>query len=231
MYPHRIRLRGPWECKPIATADRSAPRSSRVTMPCRWPAAGLAGFRGTAWFLRKFGYPGRIDTFEHVWLLFTGCTGCREIRLNGQVLTAADPENSRAETFTFEVTSLLTARNHLEVLIEGESDEAGLWGEVALEIRRGAWLSDVEGQATPTGLQVTGRAIGAAPQPLEMYTIVDNRHADYRTIQPTPSGQSFHIDLPGFPSHPRTIRVELIDVSTVWYAVELLMNESGEPVR
>ena len=44
MYPHRIRLRGPWECQPLARAG-DVPEPSRppfrVTMPCRWREAGL----------------------------------------------------------------------------------------------------------------------------------------------------------------------------------------------
>ena len=34
----------------------------RITMPCRWAEAGLAGFRGSVRFIRKFGYPGKAET-------------------------------------------------------------------------------------------------------------------------------------------------------------------------
>src|SRR5229473_1709313 len=70
MYPHRIRLRGPWQCEPI---DGPPPR--RVIMPCRWVEARLADFHGDARFARSFGYPGRVDDSEHVWLTCDGCTG------------------------------------------------------------------------------------------------------------------------------------------------------------
>ena len=49
MYPHRIRLRGPWECEPLARAegaDMPLPPPCRMTMPCRWSAGGLAEFAG-----------------------------------------------------------------------------------------------------------------------------------------------------------------------------------------
>src|SRR4051794_25868944 len=67
-YPHRIRLRGPWECERIGISPSSPallPEGEgsdspwRVLMPCGWIDAGLDGYRGTAQFTRKFGYPGR----------------------------------------------------------------------------------------------------------------------------------------------------------------------------
>jgi hypothetical protein len=206
-YPHRIRLRGPWECEQLI---------HRVTMPCRWPEAGLAGFRGSARFLRKFGYPGQIDEGEHVWLTCDGCTGVREVSLNGQLLTS-----TAGETFAFDVTTILTQRNRLEVLVQGDADDAGLWGEVALEIRRDAYLTDLHIQHTDAGVQVTGKVKGIAPQPLELYTLVDQQHVDYRTVQPSAEGQSFQIDLPGVTGDNKLIRIELIHVSIIWYVVEL----------
>src|SRR5271170_7960728 len=101
MYPHRIRLRGPWECEPVQDVGNGPP-PRRVFMPCGWLAAGLGGFHGAARFTRKFGYPGQIDDGEHVWLTCAGCIGGREVRLNGQILTLAP-----VETFAFDVTSLL----------------------------------------------------------------------------------------------------------------------------
>src|ERR1051325_6749779 len=101
MYPHRIRLRGPWECEPLAPpspptplavgqasqSDRQAGKPDlpaegnrrRVTMPCRWADAGLAGYRGLARFTRKFGYPGKADRdIEPIWLPCAGCPGERK---------------------------------------------------------------------------------------------------------------------------------------------------------
>jgi len=68
MYPHRIRLRGPWECDclvsplsqgaapgfvpshpPLSPEYRGREKETRrVTMPSRWLDAGLGDFRGTA---------------------------------------------------------------------------------------------------------------------------------------------------------------------------------------
>src|SRR5207248_7895299 len=80
MYPHRIRLRGPWECEPIEPSplvgqafqpDCQARKPDlrdgegrvlphRVILPCRWIDAGLVDFQGSVRFTRKFGYPGRV---------------------------------------------------------------------------------------------------------------------------------------------------------------------------
>ena len=65
------------------------------------------------------------------------------------------------------------------------------------------------------------RCRDVAPQPLELYTLVDGRHVDYRTIQPTATGQAFRIELAEITSADQTVRVELIHISSVWYAVEL----------
>ena len=64
-YPHRIRLRGPWECEPLERqplGDLPAPR--RMTLPCRWADGGLPDFTGRVRFRRRFGYPGQIDDWE-----------------------------------------------------------------------------------------------------------------------------------------------------------------------
>ena len=208
MYPHRIRLRGPWQCEPLGELP-----ARRITMPCNWADAGLAGFRGLARFARRFGYPGRIDEDEQVWLTCAGCTGCREIHLNGTLLPR----------FSAEITSLLRPRNQLEVLIEGDTDAAGLWGEVALEIRKSAWLADMRLQRTDAGLRLTGVAIGVAPEPLELYTIVDGGHVDYRTILPSAVGQSFQIELAA--PLAQVVRVELIHISAIWYVVEMSIRD------
>ena len=140
MYPHRIRLRGPWECEPLArlvttpegqkTVTTDLPAPCRVTMPCRWKDGGLKGFAGRVRFLRHFGYPGRIDENERVWLTFGGVEGATEIWLNGQFLGRQE----ETRPFEFHITSLLRGRNELQVEVEG-SETGGIYGEVALEIR------------------------------------------------------------------------------------------------
>src|SRR5947209_4237290 len=97
-YPHRIRLRGPWKSEPLSQ-----------------------GVRRT----RRFGYPGRIDADERVWLTFSGVGGRVTVSLNGQALGSHDG----AAPFEYEVTSLLRVRNELVMEVEGAEASA----DVAME--------------------------------------------------------------------------------------------------
>src|SRR5947209_6465306 len=106
MYPHRIRLRGPWELEPQGS---SAPPPGRLTFPATWPDAQLGDWTGRVILRRRFGYPGRIDAHERVWLIGEGLVGPAEIRFAGQTLG-----NVGTASFAFEVTGLLAARNVLE---------------------------------------------------------------------------------------------------------------------
>src|SRR5207249_514900 len=104
MYPHRIRLRGPWECEPLVCAgDAPLPARSRVTMPCRW-----GDFAGRVRFRRHFGYPGRIDPHERVWLTFAGADRDAAVRLNGDEIGR---HRGAFEPFEFDVTTRLRPRN------------------------------------------------------------------------------------------------------------------------
>ncbi len=230
-YPHRIRLRGPWECEPVAAlepgpqgqfeiSDMTVPGTFRVTMPCRWHEAGLKDFQGQVRFRRRFGYPGQIDEDERVWLTFAGWTGTATIELNGELLLEEHDEGP----CEFDVTSLLRPSNELIVELESTSPNAGVWGEVALEIRTTAYLKGVvfelhEGNA----LEVKGKVVGLSPRPLDLYLLVNNQNIHHTTIEPSEAGTDFQITknlaLPDEAS-PLLGRVELIDGGTVWYVVE-----------
>jgi beta-galactosidase/beta-glucuronidase len=142
MYPHRIRLRGPWECEPLArlviavngrkeTTTTDLPAPCKMFMPCRWSEGGLKNFAGRVRFRRHFGYPGRIDENERVSLTFAGVEGTAEIWLNDKFLGRHEEAQ---QPFEFEITRLLRDRNDLRVEVEGP-ETGGLSGEVALEIR------------------------------------------------------------------------------------------------
>src|SRR5947209_8061277 len=160
MYPHRIRLRGPWECEPLARhGGGPLPPPGRMTMPCRWADGGLPDFAGRVRFRRRFGYPGRIDAYERVWLTFAGVGGAAEVRLNGQPLGRHEGPGP----FEFEVTPLLQARNELTVEVDAPAGDGGLWGEVALEVRCTAFLRAVRVWITGGGradLHAAGEVVG-----------------------------------------------------------------------
>jgi hypothetical protein len=105
-------------------------------------------------------------------------------------------------------------------VIRGDIDSAGLWGEVAMEIRKDAYLADVSIERAGEATAIVGKVVGVAPQALELYTLIDSRHFDYRTIEPTPAGQAFRIELGDQPSAANA-RLELIHISSIWYVVEL----------
>jgi hypothetical protein len=201
MYPHRIRLRGPWQC--VAPAE-TQPR--RVTVPCRLIDLGLDNMPVV--LTRDFGYPGRIDDHERVWLTLEHVKGVAQLTLNGQALGEA-----RDGCFEVDATSLLGPHNHLEISVQGQEV-----GEMAMEVRASAFLQGVSARRTAAGkLDVRGLVAGSCEDGLELYVLVDGRTALYRPIR---AGESFTaaLEAPG-----RNLRLELVLVSTVWYRVDLVV--------
>jgi hypothetical protein len=224
MYPHRIRLRGPWDCEALAWAERRLgplPPKGRMTMPCRWGEGGLGDFAGRVRFRRHFGWPGRLEAHERVWLTFAGVGGLAQVWLNGQVLGKQD---GAAAPFEVEVTALLQIRNDLIVEIDGAGGQAGLWGEVALEVRCTAFPRAVRWWTVPVGeavqLHVAGDLVGVSERPLELYTLVDGQTVIYTTLEPTPSGTSFHLRSENLPGTRHEVRLEVVNGARIWYVVE-----------
>jgi hypothetical protein len=200
VYPHRIRLRDPWQ---------------RET---------LEG--GRARWSRRFGYPGRIDDFERVWLTFAG-SGSAAIRLNEQPLGS-----TAGGDIEFEVTALLRQRN--EVVVETAVTTDGMpWEEAALEVRRTAWLRAVRVVCVREGervrLCVTGEVAGSADRPLELYVILDRSNVAYELTEAAPEGRAFSLDSEELasdrcePAGTHGVRVDLVDGATVWYTVERIV--------
>jgi hypothetical protein len=203
VYPHRIRLRGPWDCEPLG----------RVTMPCRWDFAGRVRCR------RRFGYPGRIDDYERVWLTFAGVKGTTKVWLNGQLLG----RHEGPWPFELEVTRLLRPRNQLVVEVETPEGGGGLWGDVALEVRCTAFLRDVRVWITPEGrpdLHAAGNVVGTAERPLDLYVIRQRSTVAHAPVEATPQGRPFHLVAEGVAADESDVRVELVNGAVVWYAWE-----------
>lgn len=219
IYPHRIRLRGPWDCEPVArTGGGPLPARCRLTIPCRWGPGGLGDFAGSVRFRRRFHWPAAPDPEERIWLTFAGVTGAAEVSLNGTLLGRHEGE----DPFDFEVTGLVRVHNQLEVLVTADP-AGGLWGEVALEVRRTAGLRDVRLEPDGQGLRITGRVVGTAPRRLELYVLADQATAAYATIQAKPDGAGFALPAPAAAT-ARQIRVELIDGGVVWDQVEVPLS-------
>jgi len=180
MYPHRIRLRGPWE-------QDTAAGARRVVLPGPFP-------EGTFTLRRRFGYPGRIDAYERVWLLVEGLAETAALALNGVQLEGGEVD----------VTALLRPRNALEV-----TAGAG-WGEVFLEVRATAYLRDVrfiDGVAE-------GRVVGEAPAALDLYLLAGRGTAAYTSLTASAAGTPFRLEA-GDAAGP--YRVELVNGAVVWW--------------
>jgi hypothetical protein len=216
MYPHRIRLLGPWECESLSVEDGvppSAPR--RFTPPGRFAEAELASLHGPLRLTRRFGFPGRIDSYEHVWLVFPPVPDRAELSLNGKPLGSASSAGLEVE-----VTGLLAARNRLEVTFDAVSAQSGL-GEVALEIRRDAFLRDVKAHRAPDGsIHVLGEVVGTSSIPLELYVLGDGKTTVYQVVDARAQGARFDVFF--MPEKAvAQIRVELICGAERWDGVEV----------
>lgn len=197
MYPHRIRLRGPWDVT-------AAGATRRVMLPATWAAFGLENVAGRVVCERRFGYPGRIDAHERVWLIGEGVAPPVEIRLQDEPLGVVTTDR-----FAFDVTSRLGDRNLVSVTFDAGPDRTGAWEDIALEVRATAYLADVAAE----GRVVRGTIAGTAEGPLEIYVLAAGRSCGYGQVT---AGAAFA--LPCDAAGPW--RVELVNVSTVWDVVE-----------
>ena len=226
MYPHRIRLRGPWE---VETPDG---RSRSVKFPIRWsdlvgerrglsppetsdrraipeginPSARLTIAR------RSFGAPSRIDGHERVWLIGEGLAGPVEAALNDRPLG-----DFRDETFGVDVTKLLDSRNRLELRLGPALREVETAIDVALEIRASAWLESLR-LVRDAGMWLEGRVVGESAEPLEIHVVADRHGCGDQTTTASLLGTPFRIRLD---RDALAVRVELIHVSTIWWAADL----------
>jgi len=238
MYPHRIRLRGPWDCEPVARLVRGLegrvewttqelPAPFRINMPGRVGLQPLGDFAGRVRLRRKFGIPRQLDAHEHVWLTFASIDSSASISLNGRVIAELETNSS---AFEHDVTGLLGERNELSIeMATGEPDNC-LCQEVALEIRAlaflrevSAWLAARHGAAK---LHVTGRVVGCSDQTLEIYAILGRSTVAYSKIEAAASGQSFYLISEPLDFTNRghcdvgPVRIELVHGGTVWYAFD-----------
>ena len=215
MYPHRIRLRGPWECEPLASfSGQPIPPPRRVTLPCRWCEGGLSEIAGRVRLRRRFGCPSNLDSSERVWLTFAGLESNAAISLNEQAL---DTPPAAANGLELDVTDLLGMRNELIVEVDRPSTDE-LWGEVALEVRRTAYLRNVRIHISDGSVHVQGEIAGFAEHPLELYVVVGRSTAAYCTLE---AGKNFHlVSEPLALRGEGAVRVDLVYGASVWYTLE-----------
>ena len=89
-----------------------------------------------------------------------------------------------------------------------------------MEIRCSAFLRDMEARLEDGDLRIAGTVAGVAEGPLELYVVIDRQNVLYRIVA---AGESFCLTVPGsaMPAGgAQKLRVELVNVSTIWYAWE-----------
>jgi hypothetical protein len=181
-------------------------------MPCRLSDLGAENGAQHVRLRRRFGYPGRIDAHERVWLAVVNIAGHAELRLNEAALKHIDQAS-----FAIEITGLLKDRNVLEVELALPDHDGKLWEEVALEIRCSAFLRDVTARWDSGKLLVSGEVAGTCERPLDLYLQIDGVNAGYQAIE---AGKSFEF-VTAQPANRAAIRVELVDAAAVWHTVEV----------
>ena len=233
MYPHRIRLAGPWEAEP---PDRPGvgrpPPARRVTLPCRSADLG-PDFAGAVVVRRRFGLPRRLDEWERVWLTCEKVVGRASWRLNGTEMWLVEAEGGSEA----EVTSLLRERNELAVRLDGTEPDCGLYGDVALEVRCRAYLRGVRASAHPaeTGwlVQAAGSVVSESPaDPLELYLLIDGKTQDYARLQSNRSETPFLLTAPvesKGTGEEVVVRVDLVNGAMVWHAAEMVVRLESRP--
>ena len=204
MYPHRIRLVGPWEAEPIAWFDPGGdrrwrtddlPPARRAAVPVRWEEFGFPHTAGVVLFRRKFGLPRRLDEWERVWL---APARNRDSRYRWQLNRVNLPWDAwrHEEPCVYsvpprvDITAMLTDRNELTARIVRSGAGSEPFGGAALEIGCRAYVRHVRvvPHRTAEGceLLVDVRVVSEnADDPLELYARIEGvTLAYYRPAPP-----------------------------------------------
>jgi hypothetical protein len=220
MYPHRIRLRGPWEYEAHDVPVGEESSAGRVIMPCDcWD-----GPAGRVTFRRRFGYPGRIDSHERVWLVFDAVPTAMRVTVNGTDL------GTHGGTLEVDVTHLLGGRNELVADVPELAPGSRLWDEAALEVRCTAYLRNVKVTRSGGGIHATGEVVGTAEGPLELYLVADRSPAGYARVDPAGGVQAFTLRAEGRNREGEPISqvtIELVQGAVVWYTVQRAVPEEA----
>jgi hypothetical protein len=236
MYPHRIRLRGPWEVEtsdgqlrsvkfPILWNDLVgerrglSPPTSDPSTAESWSAGTSPAARPTV-ARRSFGAPSRLDAHERVWLIGEGLAGPAEAVLNESRLG-----EFRDESFGVDVTALLGARNRLELRLGPTTREVETPIDVALEIRASAWLESLR-LVRDAGMWLEGLVVGESAEPLEIHVVADRHGCGDLTTTASLAGTPFRLRLD---RDALAVRVELIHVSSIWWAADVFAGPETCP--
>jgi len=131
MYPHLIRLRGPWECVPI---DAPGSAAVRVTPPCDVRQVLGPDFRGRVSLRRSFHAPVSLVANEALWLVIESVGGPARVTFDGLLLGEIAP--GRDVVWEWDVTQRQRERMTLEIeATVGDRAGGPTLGAVRLEVR------------------------------------------------------------------------------------------------
>jgi hypothetical protein len=156
--------------------------------------------------------------------------------LNGELLESQQTHNS---LFEFEVTAILRDRNEVTVEVEApvlEPDRvgAGLYGDVALEVRCSAFLRGthiwLNSSSLAMRLHAAGHVVGVADRPLELYLIVDRSTVAYASVEADKAGMPFELVSEELVPKGKGIearspplfevRLDLVNGAMIWHTTE-----------
>jgi hypothetical protein len=134
MYPHVIRLRGPWECTVIdESANARSAEPLRVTPPCDVREVLGDEFRGRVKLRRAFHAPMSLVANEALWLVIESIGGPACVTLDDELLAEIAPST---EAWECEITGRQRQRMVLEIdLTVNDATSGPTLGAVRLEVR------------------------------------------------------------------------------------------------
>lgn len=210
MYPHRMRLHGPWELRSASHLRRGSAPEETIRVPGTWSGGLPASDRGIR-LLRKFGRPSRLDPWERVWVCIQASPMPDVCVLNGELLSG----NAQCPTGEFEVTDRLTDRNELALQFSPNQGMLRAIETVALEIRRTAYLVEMTLQELPDGsFEIAGEVSGASDEDLfvEVHT-----SKGWGVSLPALFGQPFRCPMKREVIAEAAIKVRLRSATQTWY--------------
>jgi hypothetical protein len=210
MYPHRIRLRGPWTLKTAAGAIASVNVNPESTLDPTLSAIKLC---------RRFSWLQQLQAHERLWLVLerSAVTGGM---LNNKALELAAVAEGHQEC---EVTSLTRRSNQLWLEIApGESQRA--FPQVALEVRCRTFLRQLTWQIDTANrkLEIAGLLVGLNETPLELYVRAGEVNVLYTLVNANEPCAPFRYqsEIPtAVMGAAMPIQIDLVNGGVIWHRV------------
>jgi hypothetical protein len=212
MYPHRIRLRGPWTLKSDAGVITSVNIHDRSTPE-------LAAAASAVHLCRRFSWVQELQAHERLWLV-----------LEQSVVTTATLNDMALELSALalghqecEITSLTRRSNQLTLNVApGEAHRP--FPHVALEVRCRTFLRQPTWQldAANCKLEIAGLLVGLNETPLELYVRVGALNVLYVPVHANEPSSPFRYqcEIPAAAMEGETpIQIDLVNAGSLWHRV------------